>query len=459
MKDNPIGLLKDAIKSYLSTIEDEEFRFAILLKLNDEQVFLLNIYQSGKGFLEEFKGLQLRVSKSFRDILKENDRYESTGSIETDYPFLYGKFIEDSSVYIEKIYVEYQEVGLCEFLIKKEYIPTDVKDVLESLIQSIKPFLIDLYIEISEDIERRYFAVNSLNITKNMRPRTFYHSFRVADLAVAIADKIGLSKNSIRKLNYAALIHDIGEMYISNDIFYKQGSYTEEEVEILKQHPYFLKVIFARNPLMEDIVNIAYYHHERIDGGGYFGIKGDELPVESKILALCETIDGLYTDRPDRKGFDIRRIISIVRKLRGKAFDRRIAEASLEVLEKYYIKRDFEFSKINHLSNIGKPIVVEFEKGESIKLVQGVIEYITPTVVGIAFYQPINEAIEIGKTVRVQLFFFDLMFNFKGSVISSTKDYVNIFIKDTGESVFGSLHVFGNLTLLLYRLSLLWIRI
>ena len=442
MSENPVKFIKDLINSHLSIIENEEFRFAIFIKLNEEQLFLLNIYQSNRGFLDQLKGIQIRMDNNFANIMKDKEKYESNENIKTDYPFLYGKFIKDSTLYLRKIYFGNQLIGYLSFIIKNEFIPENVKEILENLIQKIKPFLIELYIKVKDDIARRYTAINALNITKNMRPRTFYHSFRVADMAVAIADKIGLSKSSIRNLCYAALIHDIGEMYIPNDLFYKKGTYFEEEMKIIKQHPHFLKVIFARNPLMEDIVNIAYYHHERVDGTGYFGVKGNELSKESKILSLCEIVDGLYTDRPDRKGLDMKRIIAIVKRLRGKAFDREIADASLEILEKYYIAKDFEFSNSNHMSNIGKPTVVVLEKENKIKLLQGVIEYITSNITGIEFFQDTDHIIEIGKPVRVQLFFFDLMFNFKGTVISSSKNYVNVLIKETGESVFGSLHVF-----------------
>ncbi len=445
MIDSPIKFMKEQIIDYLSQIENEKFRFFIFIKLSEDRVFLLNIYQSNEGFLEQFKGIQLRISSKFIEIIKEKDEYESNGIIETDHPFLYGEFIKGSTFYMKKIFSMQKVIGFMVFVVKKDNIPESIKGVLDSLLDRIKSYLFDLYVDIRDDIERKYFAINTLNVIKNIRPKTFYHSFRVADLAVAIADKLGLSKNSVRKLCYAAFIHDIGEMYVPNDIFYKKGALTEEEIKVIKQHPHFLKVIFSKNPLMEDIVNIAYYHHERVDGKGYLGIKGESLPIESKILSLCETIDGLYTDRPDRKGLDIKKIISIVKELKGKAFDSEVVDASLEILEKYYISRNFEFLKANHISNIGKPIVVILEKEGNIRLIQGVVEYITSNIIGIELYQSTKELIEAGKPVKVQLFFFDLMFNFKCTVISSSENYINVLIKDSEDSVFGSLYVFWEL--------------
>ncbi len=454
MDYNPINDIKDLIRFHLSQIDNEPFRFMLFFKLSDKQVFLLNIFESGKDFLKIYKGLQLSLEKNFSDILSSKKEYESKSPIETNYPFLYGEFINNSTLYVKQICFSFQCLGFFEFVIKKDYISQYTKNTLNELAESIKPYLVDLYIEIRKDISKRYYAVNALNVIKNARPRTFYHSFRVADLSVAIAQKMGLSKSVQRNICYASFIHDLGEMYLPRDIFYKEGSLSKEEMDMVKKHPEFLKVIFSNNPITEDIVNIAYYHHERVDGRGYYGFSSNDIPIESKILALSEVVDGLYTDRPGRKGFDIHYIMSAIEHSCGKSFDCSVVDAALVTIKKYYLDREYEFLNSNHISNVGKPVVVVFQKGESIELIQGVIEYIGNNIAGIKFYDTTSCDIKVDSVVRVQFSFFDIIYDFESVVISSTDESVNVLIKNTSSEMLGNLNVFWEFDMIAVPLKL-----
>jgi HD-GYP domain-containing protein (c-di-GMP phosphodiesterase class II) len=434
--------IKEVVAFHLSQLDNEEFRFILFLNLSKKQVFLFNIFETNKGFLDSYKGLHLTKSENFLSILDDNDVFEKHGDIETTYPFLYGDFAKNSSLYAKKIDIGDRYIGVFEFLIKKNYVSQYIKQTLDDLINAIKDLLVDVYMDIRDEMTKRYFVINSLNLIKNARPRTYYHSFRVADLSIEIAKELGINKKSMRNLLHASLIHDLGEMYASRDVFYKEGPLNNDELEIIKQHPANLKNIFANNPLMEDAIDIAYYHHEKIDGSGYYGFKGNDIPIESKILALCEVIDGLYTDRPGRKGFDIKHIMAVIRRSSGIGFDSLVSKAALDVLNKYYIQRDIDFSAFSSISNIGKPAVILIDRDGKLIILQGHIEYIGSGVVGILLLNRLNVNLEPDNMVRVQFSFLDVIYDFIGSVISTTDKTINISLKETLNASEGNLNVF-----------------
>ncbi len=442
MPDNSTAKMKEIIAFYLSKIKDERFRFNLFFKLNKNQYFLFNIFQSKRGFLPLYKGLQLRSSKSISNAIQDVEEFEKYGDIVSNHPFLYGDLVKNSTLYIKKIFSYYRDIGAFEFVIRKEFVPASIKDILNELTEAIMPYFTDIYEQIKTNVYRRYFSINSLSIIKNARPRTFYHSFRVSDLSVAIALNMGLDKKSIRKLCYASLIHDIGEMYLPRDIFYKEGKLTDEELNEIKQHPKNLRKIFYNNPIMEDIVEIAYYHHERMDGKGYYGFKKSEIPIESRILALSETVDGLYTDRPGRKGFDVNQIITFIKNSAIDVFDEDVVEYAVEIIERFYANREIDISMISNINNIGKSATIIFEKHSKLIFVQGAIEYVSRDIMGIVFYENIDFEFSFGEIVRVQFPLFDIVYDFKASVISFSDMYLNIMIKEKSDSMYSNLNVF-----------------
>ncbi len=442
MENNPTTKIKEIISVYLDRIKNEDFRFNLFFKLSEDQYFLFNIYESSKGFLPQYKGLQLTATKTLADILKEKDENETFGEIASNHPFLYGKFIKNSTLYIKNIYVHNQNVGAFEFIVRKNGLTDDIRAVLKELEKAILPYFFDLYIKVRRDVVKRYFSINVLNIIKNVRPRTFYHSFRVSDLSVAIAKRMGLNKESQRKLVYASLIHDIGEMYIPRDVFYKKEKLNSEEFELIKQHPKNLKNIFAHNPVMGDIVEIAYYHHERMDGKGYYGYKKDDIPMESRILALCETVDGLYTDRPGRKGFDANQIIAVVKNSAIDVFDEDVVRYSVDIIDRFYAKREFDLSMLKNINNIGKPVSVIASKEGNLMFFQGAIEYVGSDIVGVIFNENVNVNFSNGDIVRMQFPFFDIIYDLKASVISFVDKSLNLMIKESSDSVLNNLNVF-----------------
>ena len=130
-------------------------------------------------------------------------------------------------------------------------------------------------------------------------PYTRGHSERVARFSVAIAQGLDLPDDEIEKIRISALLHDVGKIGIDDNILKKPAALTDEEFEIMKQHPQKGYKIMSQIPAMREFLPGMYMHHEMIDGNGYpQGLKGDEIPMQARIVSVADTFDAMTTDRP-----------------------------------------------------------------------------------------------------------------------------------------------------------------
>jgi HD-GYP domain-containing protein (c-di-GMP phosphodiesterase class II) len=136
----------------------------------------------------------------------------------------------------------------------------------------------------------------------------------VAELAVQIGRAMELPNETLRTLARAGLLHDVGKIGIPDSILSKPGSLDADEWVVIKRHPELGHAILSRVEKLRHEAEIIVAHHERLDGSGYpRGLRGDQIPLESRILAVADTYDVLVSDRPYRKAFDRSRAIGILR--------------------------------------------------------------------------------------------------------------------------------------------------
>ena len=145
-------------------------------------------------------------------------------------------------------------------------------------------------------------AIRTLSATVDAKHTlTAGHSERVAILAVRIAKKLGLNKNKLEALRYAALLHDIGKIGISDEILLKNGPFNDSEREEMKSHPAKTKEILEKFHFprtLKNVPSISALHHERIDGTGYpRGLTEADLPLEARILSVADVFDALTSLR------------------------------------------------------------------------------------------------------------------------------------------------------------------
>src|ERR1700722_14420539 len=158
------------------------------------------------------------------------------------------------------------------------------------------------------------------------------HSRRVTAYTIAIARKMGLSKETIRVIARGAFLHDIGKMAIPDEILNKPGKLTEEETAIMREHCYRGYKIISRIPFLSEAAELVYAHQERYDGLGYpRGLKGDEIPLGARIFAIADTLDAMTSDRPYRKGLPLGQAITEIERCQSTQFDPAIVDVFLSL--------------------------------------------------------------------------------------------------------------------------------
>jgi len=163
---------------------------------------------------------------------------------------------------------------------------------------------------------------------------THTHLQRVRTYAVEIAKEIGLSPDEIEALRAAALLHDIGKLAVPEHIINKPGRLTPEEFEKMKVHPLVGAEILDRVAFPYPVAPIVRSHHERWDGSGYpAGLRGEEIPVGARILAVVDCLDALASDRQYRPAIPLDRAMNTVKERVGTWFDPKI----VEVLERRFV--------------------------------------------------------------------------------------------------------------------------
>jgi response regulator RpfG family c-di-GMP phosphodiesterase len=165
-------------------------------------------------------------------------------------------------------------------------------------------------------------------------PSTRGHCDRVAVHALMIAEALKIPKDVQREIKYGSWLHDCGKIGVSEAILNGSGRLSSQEFETMKMHAFWGADVAAKANLSLVARNIIHYHHERYDGTGYpDGLKGNEIPLEARIVAVADVYDALSNDRPYRKGYTPEEAISIMRGMQGTTFDPEIAELFFSLVQ------------------------------------------------------------------------------------------------------------------------------
>lgn len=166
-------------------------------------------------------------------------------------------------------------------------------------------------------------------------PYTNGHSERVTEYSLAIGKEMKLSEEKLELLEYMGLLHDVGKIGIKDSILNKQAPLDNEEFDIMKTHPNIGSKILSSMKSLEIIIPGVKYHHEKFDGTGYCeGLKGEEIPLEARIIAVSDTYDAMTTDRPYRKGLSHKIAMEEINRFSNKQFDPEIVEYFNKVMRK-----------------------------------------------------------------------------------------------------------------------------
>ena len=161
------------------------------------------------------------------------------------------------------------------------------------------------------------------------------HSYRVSVYAATIASELDLPQGRVEDVRSAALLHDIGKLDISRELLYKAARLTEEEFKHMQEH--VNKGVSILEPVggsLRRVIPIVLSHHDKFDGSGYNPTKGQDIPLEARIISVADVYDSLTSDRPYRKAmspFDAKEIIV---KGSGTDFDPTVVNAFVEAFRK-----------------------------------------------------------------------------------------------------------------------------
>ncbi len=160
------------------------------------------------------------------------------------------------------------------------------------------------------------------------------HNSRVSEMALQLAIKLDLDKETQEKVFYGARLHDIGKIGIPESILLKNGPLTQDEVFIVQQHPLLAFKMLADNKFLSKYVAIPLGHHERWDGQGYpNGKKGMEIPIEAQLFSVVDAWDVMTNDQPYRKSLSKEQAADFLRSGKGSQFSAKIVDVFLELIQ------------------------------------------------------------------------------------------------------------------------------
>lgn len=243
-------------------------------------------------------------------------------------------------------------IGVLEAVNKKEG-QFDDSDL--QLMQTLSNFIavsienISLYNELKETF---YSTTEVLAEIIELRdPYTGGHTKRVTGYSMIIGNNMGLSTGELEKLQLAAILHDIGKIGVSDKILRKHEKLEGDDLYQMAMHPQFGSELLKIKQL-KDIIPGIRGHHERFDGTGYPDkLKGSEIPLIARIIAVADTFDAMTTDRPYRKGLSKRKALAELKRYAGTQFDPKVVELFLNAASK-----DEHIAEIRRIRSTDVPI-------------------------------------------------------------------------------------------------------
>ncbi|MGM0437964.1 MAG: HD domain-containing phosphohydrolase [Bacillota bacterium] len=198
------------------------------------------------------------------------------------------------------------------------------------------------YLKISmEKLDKSYLEmIKALVNTVEIKDKyTRGHSERVAAYSVKLGKLVNLSSKKLKLLEEAALLHDIGKIGIDESILNKKGKLTDKEYETIKKHSVFGWSLLNDVEGLQELAKIVRYHHERWDGNGYpEGLSGEEIPIESRIIAIFDAFDTILTVRSYKEAEDFKKALKEIAENSGSQFDPHLSEVFLNNVDKDWIE-------------------------------------------------------------------------------------------------------------------------
>jgi putative nucleotidyltransferase with HDIG domain len=183
------------------------------------------------------------------------------------------------------------------------------------------------------------------------------HTDRVFRIAVTLARYLGWSPTQMANLKTGCILHDIGKIGVPDAILNKPGRLSDAEMEIMKKHPELGVKILANIPFMESALPYIIAHHERFDGTGYpYRLKGKEIPIEGRLLAIADTYDAIMSDRPYRAAGDAEKALEEIAQNKGIQFDPELVDVFIKAFRAGSVTRATDYGKNKQKAMVLSPV-------------------------------------------------------------------------------------------------------
>ncbi len=224
--------------------------------------------------------------------------------------------------------------------------------MLDALVRMKNEELEKAYTSLQNNYLEMINAIRSMVDAKDIYTRG--HSDRVSYYAARLARNLGKREEFIKQVELAGLFHDIGKIGTPESILLKDSKLTDEEYELIKQHPKRGSEILSVMSAFESVASIIENHHERIDGRGYpRGLKGDEIPEESRIIAIADAFDAMRTNRHYRSKLSLERAKKELEIYKGTQLDANMVDVFINLLNEDFenIQKDIAWTYVNDQLN------------------------------------------------------------------------------------------------------------
>ena len=211
----------------------------------------------------------------------------------------------------------------------------DLGSSFNQMTDQLERYVLDLQRSAEENKELFLGTVKALAAAIDGKdPYTRGHSERVSRFSVATAVGLGLDEGEVEKIRISALLHDVGKIGIDDRILKKPAALDDQEFEIMKTHPQKGYKIMSQIPAMREFLPGMYMHHEMINGQGYpQGLKGEEIPMQARIVSVADTFDAMTTERPYQAAMELEAALTRLKSFVGTRYDARVVAAFIAACE------------------------------------------------------------------------------------------------------------------------------
>jgi putative two-component system response regulator len=331
-----IDLLVNTLKDYyrLGVAKNGEKALEYVSKQKPD-IILLDIMMPGMNGFEVCKKL------------KSQDEYKNI-------PIIFITAVDDTTRKMEGF-----RLGAVDY-ITKPFLGEEVRERVRThlSLKSMREQLADRNVNLEQmvkektlELERMLEATISVTtlLTEIRDPYTAGHQHRVAKLAVAIATSMKLSADKIKAVDLAGTLHDIGKIRIPTAVLNRPGKLLESEREFLKIHPEIGYKLLKTIPFPYPVAEIVLQHHERMDGSGYpKGLKGDQIMLEARILAVADVTEAQSSYRPYRPALGIDVALADLFSNKGKLYDPKAVDACIQLFKSGQFSFDEDKQKQDH---------------------------------------------------------------------------------------------------------------